>query len=291
MSSAESSSPTMPPDLPEDAHKGNAGRLLCIVGCPTYPGAALLVAKSAYRAGAGLVTLGLFHPELLAGLFGAVPEAVYLDLSRTSDLYVGRLPKELAEHRHDVRLMGPGLGQAGHTREMVRRLVESEFEGPLLLDADALNVLAGVPELLRQHPGPVVITPHPGEAERLLDCPIPGDPEGRLACARELAGLSGAVCVLKGRHTVVCDPENHWTCTAGNPGMATAGSGDVLAGVLGAYLAVCGNDFDPFQAACAAVQVHARAGDLAASEFGRRGLIAGDLIAALPAAQLELGAR
>ncbi len=279
---------TFPPALDPAAHKGDAGRVLCVVGSPIYPGAAQLVAAAAVRGGAGLVTLALFHPELVGIVAAKVPEVVYLDLSRTKDLFVGRMPREISSHTHDVRVAGPGIGQGGHTRELVHRLVESEFEGPLLLDADALNLLAKAPEVLRQHPGPVVITPHPGEAARLLDQSIPADPDGRAEACRALAVSTGAVCVLKGRGTVVSDGTRHWVCDAGNPGMATAGAGDVLAGLMGAYLAT-GGGYSPFDAACAAVQVHARAGDLGAEKVGQRGLAASDLVAYLAAAQREAG--
>lgn len=279
----------LPTPLPDDAHKGSAGRVLCMAGSPSFPGAACLVAGAAVRGGAGLVTVALFHPQLSAIVAPVVPEAVYLDVSRTRDLFVGRLPREIAGHEHQVRVVGPGLGRSELARELVRRLVESDFDGPLLLDADALNLLAGAPELLRQHPGPVVITPHPGEAGRLLGRRVPADDDGRVRAAEELAELAGGVCVLKGAGTVVSDGSRSWTCAAGNPGLATAGTGDVLSGLCGAYLAAVGESFSPFDAARLAVHVHARAGDFAAAEVGRRGLVARDVIEYLPAAQREVG--
>ena len=152
--------PTLPPPLDPAAHKGAAGRLLCLAGSVGMPGAGALVCEAALRGGAGLVTLGVFAQEVIQAVAPRVPEATYLDLSRTQDLYAGRLPREIDEHRHHVRLAGPGQSRSGRTRELVRRLVESDFEGPTVLDADGLNVLAGAPEVLLQARGTVVLTPH-----------------------------------------------------------------------------------------------------------------------------------
>jgi NAD(P)H-hydrate epimerase len=254
------------------------------------PGAAQLAVHAALRAGVGLVTLGVFQRELIAIVSSAVPEATYLDLSRSKYLFTARLPREIEDHQHDVRVVGPGLGQGGQTRELVRCLLSCVFEGPLVVDADALNVVGEASEVLSEHVGPVVITPHPGEAERLLGRSIPDDDEGRSDCARELAQRTGAVCAIKGRHTVIAYGERLHVNQTGNPGMATAGSGDVLCGILGAYLAraVRVGEVDPFEVACAAVHVHGLAGDLAAETLGRRALMASDLIAHLPAAQQSL---
>jgi len=256
------------------------------------PGAAQLVVRAAQRAGAGLVTLAVMQTELFDRVAPYTPETIFLDCSRTKDLYVGRLPREIANYACDVRVAGPGLNASGRTRELVRRLVEDEFVGPLVLDADALNVLAGVPELLTLSQSQVVLTPHPGEAERLIEREIPKDEAGRIECALEIAGRSGALCVLKGHGTVVTDGKRVYVNPSGGPAMATAGAGDVLAGVLGAYLAWslrCGDpEYDGFQAACAAVFAHGVAGDLAAKELGVRGTIASDLVQFLPRAQRQI---
>ncbi|MCP3918352.1 MAG: NAD(P)H-hydrate dehydratase [bacterium] len=281
--------PTPPPELAPTAHKGEAGRLLCLCGNPTMPGAAALVTRAAQRAGAGLVTLAVFSREVVAAVAPSSPETVFLDLSRTKDLFASRLPREIVGHPHAARVVGPGLGKSGQTRELVRCLVTSVFEGPLVLDADALNVLAGALEAASECRGPLILTPHPGEAARLAEEPVPADDDGRLACARGIAERSRSICVLKGRHTVVTDGERDYVNTTGNPGMATAGSGDVLAGILGAYLTLARPDSDwtPFDAVCAAVHVHGLAGDIAAERNGVRGAIASDQIAALPEAQVR----
>lgn len=286
------SAATLPPRLARDAHKGDAGRLLCLCGSAAYPGAAILVARAAQRAGAGLVTVGCLDAGLSAVIAGAAPEAVNLDLSATVDLVANRLPRELARRHDHARVVGPGLGATQRTRVLVRTLLaEESSRAPMVLDADALNVVAGELELLRGARVPLVLTPHPGEAARLLELDaLPRDDEGRAECARELARRTGAVCCLKGHATIVTDGERLVRNTTGNPGMATAGAGDVLAGILGAYLCQVrdAGSYDAFDAAVCAVHVHGRAGDLAAAELGERALVASDLVRFLPAAQREL---
>jgi len=283
------------PDLPEDAHKGTAGRVLCVVGSRTMPGAAILVARAAQRGGAGLVTIGALDRELLTSLPIAAPEAVLLDLSAA-------LPCEGAPARGAARrlfardphawLVGPGIGDDGRARTLVRLALDAPPR-PLVIDADGLNALDGEPERLAERGGaPLVITPHPGEAARLAGRPVPADAGGRRTFALELARRSRSIVCLKGHGTLVSDGERVWTCETGNAGMATAGAGDVLAGVLVAYLALVGRPgggaLDAFDACRLAVHTHGLAGDLAALELGRRALVASDLVRFLPAAQLRL---
>ena len=285
--------PVPAPALEVMAHKGMAGRVLCIAGSVSMPGAAVLCVRAAQRAGAGLTTLTLFAQETRTVVASSSPETLYLDLTESEDLFAGRLPCEIEGHVHDVRVVGPGLGCSGRTRELVRRLVGDDFTGPMVLDADALNVVAPALEVLAGHSGDLVLTPHPGEAARLLEREIPTDEPGRIACAREIQERSGGVCVLKGHRTIVTDGVNHYINTTGNAGMATAGAGDVLAGTIGAYLATATLLGDPnwtaFHATVAAVHVHGLAGDLMAEIHGMRGLVASDLVEALPAAQLSFG--
>ncbi len=274
----------VPPALGDDAHKGDAGRVLCLVGSRLMPGASILVARAAQRAGAGLVTVGCQDPALLSILPAAAPEAVLLDLS------AGGAALHALPRRDDHAIVaGCGLGQGTHARELVEVLLATNPGVPVVLDADGLNLLGAEPERLRGRRGPTVVTPHPGEAERLLGQEIPRDDAGRTAAARELARRTGAIAVLKGRRTVVVRGEEVYLNDTGNPGMATAGAGDVLAGILGAYLALCGTGafprWTPMHAACAAVRVHGLAGDLAAAKLGRRALVASDLIDWLGAAQ------
>jgi hydroxyethylthiazole kinase-like uncharacterized protein yjeF len=276
-----------PPNLPDDAHKGTAGRVLCVVGSRWMPGAAILVARAASRAGAGLVTVGARDSEVLAHLPAAAPEAVLLDLSGAD-----RATYTLGRRRDHALVFGCGLGQDEVTRALLQSVFASNLACPLVVDADGLNVLGTEPERLRDYRGAVVITPHPGEAARLLGREVSADDGERAAAARELAKRSGALCCLKGRRTVVADAEHLYVNDTGNPGMATAGTGDVLAGILGAYLALVGTGAFPawtaLDAVCAAVRVHGLAGDMGAAHLGRRALVASDLIAWLPAAQRRL---
>ncbi|MSR60818.1 MAG: NAD(P)H-hydrate dehydratase [Planctomycetes bacterium] len=289
-----SSAPRPPPQLPPDAHKGDAGRVLCLAGSESMPGAAILCARAAQRAGAGLVALGCLDATLLTVVPAAAPEAVLVDLSeafeRGGRVRPGARERLLARAPHAV-LLGPGLGDDARTRAVLTLVLET-FEVPLVLDADALNALDGAPERLRAARAPCVLTPHPGEAARLLGREVPRESAGRAAAAQELAARAGAIVCLKGRGTVVCAPgEAPWVNASGNPGLATAGAGDVLAGILVAYLALVRSlpdaGWSALDGARAAVYVHGLAGDLAAASRGARALIASDLIAELPGAQLR----
>jgi len=280
--SPDRAQPRPAPELASDAHKGQAGRVLCVCGSRTMPGAAILVARAAARAGAGLVSVACLDEELLAVLPGATPESVLVDWTRGVSLSAA-----LAERADDARVAGPGMGASERTHEVVTELAHADGV-PLVLDADALNVLAGELESLETRKGTLVLTPHPGEAARLLGRAVPRDSEGRAACAREIARRSGGLCVLKGAGSMVSDGNETWVNPSGNPGMATGGAGDVLTGILGAYLAACAVNpaaWTPFEATCRAVFVHGRAGDLAAETLGRRAVIASDLIEYLAAAQ------
>jgi len=289
--------------LPDDAHKGAAGRALCVCGSRTMPGAAILAARAAQRAGAGLVSVVCLDPSLLSVLPIAAPEAVLVEVYDAHllqpDADLGALLDPRGSH---ARLIGPGLGDDERARFLLRGLVtspaDSAFGGPCVIDADGLNALDGEPERLRDASGPVVITPHPGEAGRLLGTPIGSSMEARADAARELARRSGAVVCLKGRGTVVTDGDALAVNATGNSGMATAGAGDVLSGILVAYLArsralaeAGGAAPSAYDVARLGVHVHGRAGDLAAAALGRDGVIASDLIEHLPAAQREREAR
>jgi len=286
--------PKRPPRLTPDAHKGDAGRVLCVVGSETMGGAAVLVARAAQRAGAGLVAVGCLDSALLTVVPTAAPEAVLLDLTETFELggqaRPGAAERLFARAPHAV-LVGPGLGDDARTRSVLCTVLAAA-EVPVVLDADALNALDGEPERLRAARAPLVLTPHPLEAARLLGRAVARDAEARSAAARELAERSGAIVCLKGRGTVVVDAAGStWVNGTGNPGMATAGAGDVLSGILVAYLALVattGGGWTPLDAARAAVHVHGLAGDLAAARLGMRAVIASDLVQELASAQLGL---
>ena len=289
--------PRFPP-LPHDAHKGSAGRVVCYAGSRTMPGAAILAVRAAQRAGAGLVVAGLLDPELLGVVPIAAPEAVLADQSTvfaresahpTEHQAGPQLVDELLPRDPHALLCGPGLGDDARTRRVVASLC-GQARVPLVLDADGLNALDGQPERLADRAGEdLVLTPHPGEARRLLGREIPADAAGRAEAAHELAERARAVVCLKGSGTLVCDGRRSWTNPSGNPGLATAGSGDVLAGMLVAYLARGRGALDAYDCARWAVFVHGLAGDLAAVEHGPRALVASDLLTTLGPAQRRAG--
>ncbi len=250
------------PRRPRSAHKGRFGHVLVVGGAPGMVGAACLAGEAAARAGAGLVSLAV-HPAQAAGLAARRPELMVHPVEGPAAL--GPLLE-----RATVVAAGPGLGRDPWARSLLDRVLESEL--PLVLDADALNLLAGQP--VRR--GGWVLTPHPGEAARLLGLEGPAAVQAaRFQAAEALAERYGGVAVLKGAGTLVQGPEGTWVCDAGNPGMASGGMGDLLTGLIAGLQA---QGLEAWQAAAAGVWAHARAGDLAAEEGGERGLLASDLL-------------
>jgi NAD(P)H-hydrate epimerase len=255
------------PRLPRAAHKGNRGTVLVVAGSDGMLGAAILCATSALRGGAGLVRAALPR-HLRAPFMVAVPCATTIVRS------AGDIRRAIAGAA--AVAVGPGLGPSASTRALVRAVLRAA-RGSVVLDADALNVLAPLRRPLAARV-PVVLTPHPGEAARLLGTTAAAVQADRPSALAELCARSGAIVVLKGAGTLVGDGARWYANTTGNPGMATGGSGDVLTGLLAALLA---QRIDPFAAACAAVHLHGRAGDLVARRSSQRGLIASDLPAAI----------
>ena len=242
-------------------HKGSRGHVVIIGGMPGMRGAGRLCANAALRSGAGLVTLAT------AG------EVVADDAVMTKEIlaHLG----ELLSNKSAV-VIGPGLGQSEPAAGWVGEVLASGV--PAVLDADALNLLAGIVETVKTAAGPVVLTPHPGEAARLLGIATADVEADRLAAARALAARAHAVVVLKGARTIVCDgtiDDDYCSINpTGGPELATGGSGDVLAGVIGALLA---QGVSAVDAARAAVWIHGLAGEQLAREHGRRGVVSSDL--------------
>jgi NAD(P)H-hydrate epimerase len=271
-----------------DAHKGSFGHVLVVAGSLGKTGAALLCGSGAMRAGAGLVTVATPAPALVrvaAGRAELMTEPLPVTASGTFTRKAVARALELARGR-DAVVLGPGLGQSPATQALVRDFV-AECPRPLVVDADGLNALAALTRrelrlLLRRRPQPTVLTPHPGEMARLLAATTRRVQDDRLAAARSLADATGAVVALKGYRTIVAMPAGRAAVNpTGNPGLATGGTGDVLAGVIGALLA---RGREAFPAALAAVYVHGLAADLVAAERGVEGLMAGDVAQALPLA-------
>lgn len=266
-----------------EAHKGDAGRVLVVAGSPGLTGAAVLAGNGAARAGAGLVTVGVPQP-LQPVVAAKLTEVMTVGLPATAEHALG--PEAVSEvlewaDRVDAVALGPGLSQQPGVAPLVQTLVR-QLPVPLVVDADALNALAGHTDALRHRSGATVVTPHPGELSRLLGLSVAQIQADRLGAARSAAVQLDCVVVLKGAATVVADPsEQAWINSTGNPGMASGGMGDVLTGVIAALLAGGAN---ALEAAVAGVYLHGMAGDLAAADLGPRGLLAGDLLERLPAA-------
>lgn len=257
------------PRRPRSAHKGSCGRLLLLGGGPGMPGAIRLAAESALRAGAGLVYVAT-HRDSVASVLSGRPEIICHSVTSEEDL-------EPLLRMADAVVIGPGLGQSSWAYRLWRHVVRTEL--PLVVDADGLNSLAAEPFARAGW----ILTPHPGEAARLLQgATVEAVQRDRLTAARSLASRYGAMTVLKGPHTLIAAPRADaaiQVCDRGNPGMATGGMGDVLAGVLGSLLVQTG---DLELAVRGGVLLHALAGDEAA-KAGERGTIASDLLPQLRA--------
>lgn len=271
------------PQRTMDAHKGTYGHLLIVAGSVGRTGAAVLSCLGALRAGTGLVTCAtpasqqpVVASHLLEPMTEPLPETAARTLSRKA---VERIVELLS--RMDAVALGPGVGLDPETQAAVQILVR-DVERPMVVDADALTALAGRLPLCREAPAPRLLTPHPGEAARLLGCGIADVQADRIRSARRLAAESGAHVALKGARTVVASPDGRVTVNpTGNPGMATGGTGDVLTGIAGGLLA---QGVAPAEVLSAAVYLHGLAGDLAAEVRGEAGLLAGDLADAIPGA-------
>lgn len=247
----------------KDIHKGDCGSILIIAGSKGMTGAAILCGRAALRAGAGLVTVAI-EEALFPILQVAVPEAICI--SRKG------LPEELTKY-HTI-VVGPGLGEDETHVKLLEKIL-NQYKGIIVLDADGLTLLAKHKELLKEKHNGLIITPHPGEASRLLGMTAKEVNGDRTGNAMALSKQTGAVTVLKGQATVVATMHgNTYINKTGNPGMATAGSGDVLAGVIGAF---AGQGLTREEAALCGVFIHGRAGDLGAAYFGEYGLIATDI--------------
>jgi len=274
------------PRRARSAHKGDFGHVLVVAGSVGKTGAAVLAAGGALRSGAGLVTVATPEPCLaIVATSRAEIMTEPLAVTGSGGLDPSGLERLLALARErDAVVLGPGLGQDEATQELVRRFVR-ECPVPLVIDADGLNALAPLGEegraLLRGRAAATILTPHPGEMARLVAGKTAELQRVRAEAALALARETGAIVVLKGERTLVAEPGGRAAiCPNGNPGMATGGTGDVLAGVTGSLLARHG----ALLAATAAPFVHGRAGDLVAAQLGEEGLVAGDLIEALPRA-------
>lgn len=270
------------PARPTDAHKGTFGKVLLIGGSVGMSGAVVLAGTAALRSGAGLVQLAVPAP------IGAIVAAgqlccttTWLPADAQGQLSRDALPTLLTlAKKANVTVIGPGLGQSPDVQAIVHELL-AQVERPLLLDADALNVLGAQPGALKARTAPFLLTPHPGEFARLIGSDTQAVQANRSALAAEFARDHGGVLVLKGAGTIVTDGTCTYINTTGNPGMAKGGSGDVLAGLIGALLA---QHLSPFDAAVLGVYLHGMAGDKARDRLGEVSMLATDQLDELPAA-------
>ncbi len=264
--------------LPErdcNAHKGCFGRLLLLCGSRGYTGAAALSAMGALRTGAGLVHLGV--PESIYSIMAVkLTEAMPFPLPEENGMLSSAAIWEIAKRlpKMDAVLLGPGLGQGEGTQAAVSFVLEN-FTGPVVLDADGINVISRHKDILRGRTGVTVLTPHEGEFLRLWGSLEKGRIESAAEAARELK----AIMVLKGHETVITDGQKHYINPTGNPGMAVGGSGDVLAGMI---VALLGQKLPPLEAAACGAWLHGAAGDLCARELGQYSMLPSDMLQALP---------
>lgn len=269
----------------EQGNKGSFGKVLAVCGSDRFRGAALLAAGAALKTGAGLCCLACCRPVADAAAV-TLPACTLLPLEMGAEgtLTEAAAPAILAR-REDVLILGPGLGNTADTAGLVRALVR-DWAGALVLDADGLNVLAGDIVLINKESRPAVLTPHPGEAARLLGVSISAvlaEPE---AAAKTLSALTGAVVLLKGAVTRIAGPAGQlWYLDAPNSGLAKGGSGDLLSGVIGALLA---RGLTAEQSAILGTWLHSRAGALAAGELGRDAMLPEDTCGMIAAALAEM---
>ena len=271
---------SLPRRQPED-HKGRFGTLLCGCGSERFPGAALLCTRAALRSGAGIVTLAA-PAAVTAALAGLQPECTFLPLYEGAE--AAAFAAESKE-RATALAVGCGLGQGVGAEALLCTAMECGL--PLVLDADGLNLLAQRPELLALGRKDWIVTPHPGEMARLLHTTITSVQADRPGAALLFAAESKAVTVLKGAGTLIASPEGElFENTTGNPGLAKGGSGDVLTGIIGAFLA---QGMPPIEAAICGVYLHGAAADRCAARLSMAGMLPGDLLSDLCALFLEMG--
>lgn len=263
------------PDRDKNAHKGDFGKILLLCGSRGYTGAAYLTAVGALRSGAGLVYLG-------------VPESIYaIEAVKLNEAIVFPLPDEggklsaaaLQEIRKliskmDAVLIGCGLGQSEGTMAVLEAVLR-EFIGPVVVDADGINLLAGHMDILRERHAPTILTPHAGEFAR-----IGGDSTAdRVTETRRFAREYACILLLKGHETVISDGEETYVNQTGNPGMAVGGSGDLLSGII---VSLLGQGIEPLKAAACGAWLHGKAGDLCAETIGQYGMLPTDMVEVLP---------
>jgi hydroxyethylthiazole kinase-like uncharacterized protein yjeF len=277
------------PERPAQAHKWSCGHVAAICGSTGFTGAAALTSVSALRSGCGVVTLAI--PRSLNSIMEVkLTEVMTLPIDETPEGSLAlnaRNELESFARRADCVAIGPGLSQNKETVKLVRQLVP-RLKRPAVLDADGINAFAGNARRLKSLGFPLIITPHAGEASRLLGVEKEEVISGMIDFAREAAVELGAVFVLKGAPTIIADPRGEaYINPTGNQGLATAGSGDVLTGTIAGLLA---QGVPPVKAACCGVYIHGLCGDMLLSEKGYFGYLAGEIADKIPEAMANIAA-
>ena len=268
------------------AHKGDFGNIFVLAGSLGLTGAAALCSNAVLRSGAGLVTLGIPY-SLSVGtrhVLSLLTEVMTLPLPETKKITLSlKAEKDILKkvNLSDVVILGPGLSQNPETQKLINRII-LKIKKPMVLDADALNAISKNTISLKKVKSQYIVTPHPGEMSRLIKKEINYIKNNRLTVAKKFSSDYNAVVVLKGAGTIVVGTNGKFYINnTGNPGMATAGSGDVLTGIIGGLL---GQGLEMFDAARLGVYIHGLAGDLAAKDKGEVGLIASDILEKIPEA-------
>lgn len=267
-----------PPKRESDAHKGIFGTVLVISGSNSMRGAAAFAALGALRSGAGLVKVASV-PRCIDTVSVLAPEATYVELNCDSNGFMvfDERAKELltdSMKKSTAVVIGSGMGVTEETKELLRFVVSNSF-CPVIIDADGINCIAEDIEILVNRKSEVILTPHPGEMARLLNCDTESINENRIMVAEKYAEKHGVTVVLKGAGTIISDKFNTAANHTGNAGMSRGGSGDILSGIIGSAVA---QGFSPYDAACAGVYMHGLAGDSAAKKYGQEAMLPRDII-------------
>lgn len=256
-------------------HKGDYGKILLICGSRGYTGAAALAAMGALRSGAGVVYLMV--PESIYGIEAVkLWESVVIPAADENGMLSEKASEAILEYlpKMDAVLIGPGLGQSEGTLQAVKTVLE-HYTGPVVVDADGINVLSRHKDILRDRTAPTILTPHMGEFAR-LGGNAEDDP---VQAAADLSRELGCILLLKGHRTVITDGEWYFVNETGNPGMATGGSGDVLAGII---VSLLGQGVEPLDGAACGAYLHGASGDMAAERIGQYGMLPTDMLSFLP---------
>lgn len=265
-------------ERPEDSHKGMFGRVLVIGGRVGMIGAPALTGMAALRSGAGLVRIAVIK-SILDTVAGYDPCYMTIPLCENN----GEIAPEALDcilnacEENDVIAIGPGLGTGRGARRIVGSLIEQDIR--LVIDADGLNCLAKNSNWFARRKASIILTPHPGEMSRLWKTVFRGEPPARKEQAQMFAKETGCTVVLKGASTIVSDSEKYYVNRTGNPGMSTAGTGDVLTGMI---TALAGQGLNDFRAAQLGVYLHGLAGDFAAKKRGQISMTAADVLKYIP---------